>query len=154
MLIPRNNVFNPIWSGLFDAPYGPGGGGGTYAPPPLISKSTNSILMTFYSTLYKNCSHYISAICFKIGLELAEIIRCLCTKVVFFQIIGDRAVPWTSSIEFVACMSSENCCAQKYHVMLSVCHSIVEILQSKDEQDAREAMRVVFFCTYKTYLYA
>ena len=22
------------------------------------------------------------------------------------------------------------------------------------EQDAREAMRVVFFCTYKTYLYA
>ena len=25
---------------------------------------------------------------------------------------------------------------------------------SKKEQDAREAMRVVFFCTYKTYLYA
>ena len=23
--------FNPIWSGLFDVPYGPGGGG-TYAP--------------------------------------------------------------------------------------------------------------------------
>ena len=55
--VPINNTilrdivrcFNPIWSGLFDAPYGPGGGGGggTYAPPPLISKSTNSILMTF-----------------------------------------------------------------------------------------------------------
>ena len=42
---------------------------------------------------------------------LAEIIRCLCTKVVFLQIIGDCAVAWTSSIEFVACMSSENCCA-------------------------------------------
>ena len=125
-------LFNPIWSGLFNAPYGPGGGG-TYAPP-LISKSPNSILMTFYSTLYKNCSHYRSAICFKIGLGLAEIIRCLCTKVVFFQIIGDSAVPWTSSIEFVACMSSENCCAQKYHVMISVCHSIVEILQSKGEK--------------------
>ena len=69
-----------------------GGGGGTYAPL-LISKSTNSILMTFYSTLYKNCSHYISAICFRIGLGLAEIIRCLCTNVVFFQIIGDSAVP-------------------------------------------------------------
>ena len=54
------------------------GGGGTYAPP-LISKSTYSILMT----LYKNCSHYRSAICFKIGLGLAEIIRCLYTKVVF-----------------------------------------------------------------------
>ena len=88
----------------------PGGGGGTYAPP-LISKSTNSILMTLYSTLYKNCSHYISAICFKIGLGLAEIIRCLCTKVVLLQIIGDSAVPWTSSTEFVACMSSDNCCA-------------------------------------------
>ena len=25
---------------------------------------------------------------------------------------------------------------------------------SNFEQDAREAMRVVFFCTYKTYLYA
>ena len=59
-----------------------GGGGGTCAPP-LISKSTNSILMTLYATLYKNCSHYRSAICFKIGLGLAEIIRCLCTKVVF-----------------------------------------------------------------------
>ena len=57
-------------------------GEGTYAPP-LISKSTNSILMTLYATLYKNCSHYRSAICFKIGLGLAEIIRCLCTKVVF-----------------------------------------------------------------------
>ena len=57
-------------------------GGGTCAPP-LISKSTNSILMTLYATLYKNCSHYRSAICFKIGLGLAEIIRCLCTKVVF-----------------------------------------------------------------------
>ena len=62
--------------------------------------------MTLYSTLYKNCSHYVSAICFKIGLGLAEIIRCLCTKVVFLQIIGDSAVPWISSIEFVACMSS------------------------------------------------
>ena len=51
-----------------------------------------------------------------------------------FQIIGDSAVPWTSSIEFVACMSSENCCAQKYYVMISVCHSIVEILQSKGEK--------------------
>ena len=59
-----------------------GGGGGTCAPP-LISKSTNSILMTLYATLYKNFSHYRSAICFKIGLGLAEIIRCLCTKVVF-----------------------------------------------------------------------
>ena len=68
-------------------------GGGTCAPP-LISKSTNSILMTLYATLYKNCSHYRSAICFKIGLGL-----------------GDCAVAWTSSIEFVACMSSENCCA-------------------------------------------
>ena len=57
-------------------------GGGTCAPP-LISKSTNSILMTLNATLYKNCSHYRSAICFKIGLGLAEIIRCLCTKVVF-----------------------------------------------------------------------
>ena len=56
--------------------------GGTCAPS-LISKSTNSILMTLYATLYKNCSHYKSAICFKIGLGLAEIIRCLCTKVVF-----------------------------------------------------------------------
>ena len=108
--------------------------GGAHMPPPLISKSTNSILMTFYSTLYKNCSHDISAICFKIGLGLAEIIRCLCTKVVFFRIIGDSAVPWTSSIEFVACMSSENGCAQKYHVMISVCHSIVEIMQSKGEK--------------------
>ena len=108
-------------------------GGGTYAPPQ-ISKSTNSILMTFYSTLYKNCSHYISAICFKIGLGLAEIIRCLCTKVVIYQIIGDCAVAWTSSIEFVACMSSVNCCAQNYHVMTSVCHSIVEIMQSKGEK--------------------
>ena len=59
-----------------------GGGGGTCAPP-LISKSANSILMTLYSTLYKNCSHYRSAICFKMGLGLAEIIRCLCTKVLF-----------------------------------------------------------------------
>ena len=58
------------------------GGGGTCAPP-LISKSTNSILMTLYATLCKNCSHFRSAICFKIGLGLAEIIRCLCTKVVF-----------------------------------------------------------------------
>ena len=58
-------------------------GGGAHVPPPLISKSTNSILMTLYATLYKNCSHYRSAICFKIGLGLAEIIRCLCTKVVF-----------------------------------------------------------------------
>ena len=90
--------------------------------------------MTFYSTLYKNYSHYISAICFKIGLGLAEIIRCLCTKVGVFQIIGDSAVPWTSSIEFVACMSSENRCAQKYHVIISVCHSTVEILQSKGEK--------------------
>ena len=57
-------------------------GGGTCAPP-LISKSTNSILRTLYATLYKNCCHYRSAICFKIGLGLAEIIRCLCTKVVF-----------------------------------------------------------------------
>ena len=57
--------------------------GGAHVPPPLISKSTNSILMTLYATLYKNCSHYRSAICFKIGLGLAEIIRCLCTKVVF-----------------------------------------------------------------------
>ena len=38
--------------------------------------------------------------------------------------------------------------------MIGVCHSIVEILQSKGEQDAREAMRVVFFCTRKTYLYS
>ena len=83
--------------------------GGTYAPL-LISKSTNSILMTLYPTLYKNCSHYRSAICFKIGLGLAEIIRCLCTKVVFLQIIGDCVVAWTSLIEFVACMFSENCC--------------------------------------------
>ena len=51
--------------------------------PSLISKSTNSILMTLCPTLYKNCSYYRSAICFKIGLGLAEIIRCLCTKVVF-----------------------------------------------------------------------
>ena len=58
------------------------GRGGTCAPP-LISKSTNSILMTLYATLFKNCSHYRSAVCFKIGLRLAEIIRCLCTKVVF-----------------------------------------------------------------------
>ena len=86
------------------------GGGGTYALP-LISKSTNSSLMTLYSTLHKNCSHYRSAICFKIGLGLAEIIRCLCIKVVFLQIIGDYAVAWTSSIEFVACMASENCWA-------------------------------------------
>ena len=105
------SLVNPIWPGLFHASYGPGGGGGGHICPPLISKSTNSILMTFYSTLYKNCSHYISAICLKIGLGLAEIIRCLCIQVVFFQIIGDSAVPWTSSIEFVACMSSENCCA-------------------------------------------
>ena len=56
-----------------------GGGGRGHICPPLISKSTNSILMT----LYKNCSHYRSAICFKIGLGLAEIIRCLCTNVVF-----------------------------------------------------------------------
>ena len=79
--------------------------------PHLISKSTNSILMTLYATLYKNCSRYRSVICFKVGLELDEIIRCLCTKVVFLQIIGGCAVAWTSSIEFVACMSSENCCA-------------------------------------------
>ena len=65
------------------------------------------MLMTFYSTLYKNCSHYRSAIYFKVGLGLAEIIRCLCTKVVFLQIIGHCAVAWTSSIEFVACMSSK-----------------------------------------------
>ena len=86
-------------------------GGGGHICPPLISKSTNSILMTLYSTLYKNCPRYRSAICFKIGLRLAEIIRCLCIKVVFLQIIGDYAVAWTSSIKFVACMSSENCCA-------------------------------------------
>ena len=56
-------VINPIWySGIC---------------PLLISKSTNSILMALYPTLYKNCSHYRSAICFKIGLGLAEIIRCL-----------------------------------------------------------------------------
>ena len=54
-------------------------------PPPLILKSTNSILMTLYSTFYKNCSHCISAICFKIGLGLAEIIRCLCSKLVTVQ---------------------------------------------------------------------
>ena len=59
------------------------GGGAHMPPPPLISKSTNSILITLYATLYKNCSHYRSAICIKIGLGLAEIIRCLCTKVVF-----------------------------------------------------------------------
>ena len=106
-----NFSIKPIWSGLFDVRYGPGGGGrGTYAST-LISKGTNSILMTIYSTLDKNCSHYRSAICFKIGLGLAEIIRCLCTKVVFLQIIGDCAAAWTSSIEFVACMSPENCCA-------------------------------------------
>ena len=55
--------------------------------------------MTIYSTLYKNCSRYISVICFQIGLGLAEIIRCLCTKVVFLQIFGDSAVAWTISIE-------------------------------------------------------
>ena len=105
-------TINPIWSGLFDVRYVPGEGeGGGHICFPLISKSTNSILMTLYSTLYKYCSHYISAICFEIGLGLVEIIRCLCTKVVFLQIIGDSAVPWTSSTEFVACMSSENCCA-------------------------------------------
>ena len=58
--------------------------GGGHICPPLNSKSTNSILMTLYATLYKNGSHYRSAICFKIELGLAEIIRCLCTKVVFF----------------------------------------------------------------------
>ena len=42
--VPINNTilrdivrcFNPIWSGLFDAPYGPGGG--TYAPPSDLEK--------------------------------------------------------------------------------------------------------------------
>ena len=58
-------------------------GGGHICPPPLIPKTTNSILIKLYATLYKNCSHYRSAICFKIELGLAEIIRCLCTKVVF-----------------------------------------------------------------------
>ena len=28
------------------------------------------------------------------------------------------------------------------------------VSENMHEQDAREAMRVVFFCTYKTYLYA
>ena len=32
--------------------------------------------------------------------------------------------------------------------------SNVTIQQEHNEQDAREAMPVVFFCTYKTYLYA
>ena len=103
-------LFNPIWSGLFDGRYGPGGGA-HMPPPPLISKSTNSILMTIYSTLHKICSRYISVICFKIGLGLAEIIRCLCTKVVFLQIIGGCGIAWTISIKFFTCMSSENCCA-------------------------------------------
>ena len=78
-------------------------GGGTSAPPSYL-ESTNSIWMTLHSTLCKNCSHYRSAICFKIGLGLAEIIHCLCTKVVFLQIIGDYTVAWTSLIEFVACV--------------------------------------------------
>ena len=40
--------------------------------------------------------------------------------------------------------------------MIGVCHSIVEILQSKGEQDAREAMREFFsvlakrICMHKT----
>ena len=40
----------------------------------LVSKSTNSILMILYATLYKNCSLYIlvSASCFTIGLGSAE----------------------------------------------------------------------------------
>ena len=80
-------------------------------PPPLISKSTNLILTTIYSTFYKHCSRYISVIRFKIGLGLAEIIRCLCTMVVFLQIFGGCVVAWTISIKFVTCMSSENCCA-------------------------------------------
>ena len=101
-------VINPIWSGLFDGRYSPGG---RNICPPLISKSTNSIMMTIYSTPYKNCSRYISVIYFKIGLGLPEIIRCLCTKVVFLQILGGCGVAWTISIKFVTCMSSENCCA-------------------------------------------
>ena len=90
---------------------GGGGGGGTCAPPPLISKSTNSIRMTIYSTLCKNCSRYKSVICFMIGLGLAEIIRCFSTKVVFCKYFVDCAVAWTISIKFVTYMSSENCCA-------------------------------------------
>ena len=71
-------MINPIWSWLFDVRDGQGwGGGGGHICPPLISKCTNSILMTLYPILYKNCSHYRSAICLKIGLGLAEIIRCL-----------------------------------------------------------------------------
>ena len=72
-------LFNTIWSGLIDVRYGPGHA----PPPPLISKSTNSIGMTIYSTLYQNCSRYISGICVIIRLGLAKIIRCLCIKVVF-----------------------------------------------------------------------
>ena len=53
-----------------------------------------------------------------------------------FETIGDYTctVAWTISIEFVACMSSENCCAQQEHVIISVCRSIVGILQLKSEQ--------------------
>ena len=82
----------------------PGDGGGHICPP-LISISTYSILMTIYSTLYKNCSRYIFVNCFIIGLGLAEI------KVVFLLIIGDCAVAMTISIKCVISMSSENCCA-------------------------------------------
>ena len=83
-------MLNTIWSVLFDVRYGLGGGGGggkgdgDICAPPLISKSTNSILMTIYSALYKNCSRYITEICFKIGLGSPEIMCCLYTNVVFY----------------------------------------------------------------------
>ena len=69
-----------------------------------ISKNVNSIFMPIYSTLYKNCSSYISPISFKIGKGLAEIILCLCIKFVFLQIIGACAVAWTMSIELRVCL--------------------------------------------------
>ena len=52
---------------------------------------------------------YISVICFIVGLGLAEIICCICTKVVFLEVLGDCVVAWNISIKFVICLSSENC---------------------------------------------
>ena len=59
---PDRNIVSSVFDfyqrcnryGLFDVGYG------------LVLKSTNSILIKIYSTLYKNCFHYISVICFKI----------------------------------------------------------------------------------------
>ena len=55
LMVSTTVKINLICDGLFDVRY-------ALPPPPLISKSINSILMTIYSTPYKHCSLYKSAL--------------------------------------------------------------------------------------------